>query len=102
MRRVTPVIAFVVGTLVGVGSMLATARLDAGQAGQPPATRLIEIQAPRGQYRTEGIGRTQRVIQPPPPLVFFKDIKSEGCWLAALGDLNQAIALAVAPTTACE
>lgn len=102
MRRVTPALAFVLGTLVGVGAMLATARLNAGQTSQPAATRLIEIQAPRGQYRTEGIGRTQRLIQPPPGLVFFKDVKSDGCWLAALGDLNQAIALAVAPTSACE
>jgi hypothetical protein len=44
----------------------------------------------------------EHVIQPPPGLVFFKDVKSDGCWLAALGELNQAIALAAAPATACQ
>jgi hypothetical protein len=106
MRRVTPVITFVLGTFVGVGAMLATARLDAGQADlrgrQPAASRLIEIPAPRGQARVEGFGRTERLIQPPPGLVFFKDVKSDGCWLAALGNLNEAIALAVAPAAACQ
>lgn len=102
MRRVTPVLGFVLGTVVGVGAMLATARLDAGQGGQAAATRLIEIPAPRGQARLEGVGRTQQLIQPPPGLVFFKDVKSDGCWLAALGNLNEAIALAVAPATACQ
>lgn len=105
MRRVTPVIGFVLGTFVGVGAMLATARLDAGQTDlrrQPAATRLIEIQAPRGQARLEGFGKNERLIQPPPGLVFFKDVKSDGCWLAALGDRNEAIALAVAPATACQ
>lgn len=105
MRRVTPVIGFVLGTFVGVGAMLATARLDAGQADlrrQPAAARLIETPAPRGQARLEGFGQTERLIQPPPGLVFFKDVKSDGCWLAALGNLNEAIALAVAPATACQ
>ena len=102
MPRITSAIGFVLGTFVGVGAMLATARLDAGQAGQPAATRLIEIQAPRGQSRTEGIGPTRHVIQPPPGLVFFKDVKSDGCWLAALGSVNEAIALAAAPAAACQ
>ena len=108
MRRVTPVIGFVLGIFAGAGAMLATARLEAGQADlrrqndQPAATRLIEIPAPRGQARREGLGQTERLIQPPPGLVFFKDLNSDGCWLAALGDRNEAIALAVAPATACQ
>jgi len=40
-------------------------------------------------------------VQPAPGLVFFKDVKSEGCWLASLGDRNEAVALAVAPVDAC-
>jgi hypothetical protein len=96
------------GTFVGVGAMLATPRLDAGQADlrrqidQQAAARLIEIPAPRGQARLEGFGPTERLIQPRPGLVFFKDVNSDGCWLAALGDRNEAIALAVAPTAACQ
>jgi hypothetical protein len=107
-RRVSPVIGFVLGTFVGVGGMLATARLDAGQADlrrqieQQPPTRLITIPAPRGQTRLEGSGLDERLIQPPPGLVFFKDVVSDGCWLAALGDRNEAIALAVAPPAACK
>jgi hypothetical protein len=107
-RRVTPVIGFVLGIFAGVGAMLATTSLDAGQAElrqqiehQPP-TRLITIPAPRGQARLEGSGRDERLLQPPPGLVFFKDVVSDGCWLAALGDRNEAIALAVAPPTACK
>ena len=103
MRRVTPVIGFVLGTLVGVGAMMATARLDAGQTAlQRPGARLIEIPAPRGAVRREGIGSSEHIIQPPPGLVFFKDVNSDGCWLAALGDRNEATALAMAPATACQ
>lgn len=107
-RHVTPVIGFVLGAFVGVGAMLATARLDAGQADlrrqieQQAPTRLITIPAPRGQTRLEGFGRSERIIEPPPGLVFFKDVVSDGCWLAALDDRNEAIALAVAPATACQ
>lgn len=107
MRRVTPVIGFALGALVGVGAMMATAHLDAGQAAratQRPGARFIEIQAPRGQVRVEGFGSDERFIQPPPGLVFFKDVNSDGCWLTALGggNGNEVVALAVAPTAACQ
>lgn len=107
-RRVTPVVGFVLGIFVGVGAMLATARLDAGQVDlrrqieEQVPTRLLTIPAPRGQARLEGIGSRERLIQPPPGLVFFKDVKTDGCWLAALGDRDEAIALAVAPAAACQ
>ena len=116
MRRVTPVIGFLLGLVVGVGALLATARLDAGQEldpgtadlairrqiAQQPGVRLIEIPAPRGQARLEGFGQSQRLIQAPPGLVFFKDVNSDGCWLAALSVANEAIALATAPAAACQ
>jgi len=106
MRRVAPVIGFVLGILVGVGAMLATARLDAGQDDrtvQRPGSRFVEIQAPRGEARTEGSGRSKVFIQPPPGLVFFKDVNSDGCWLASQSPGGyDIIALAVAPATACQ
>jgi len=109
MRRfLTLVIGLVLGICLAVGAMLTTSRLEAGQIvpifrppTDQPATRLIEIPAPRGQIRLEGIGSTERIITPPPALVFFRDVKSDGCWLAAVGDHNEAIALAVAPADAC-
>ena len=108
MRRATPAIALVLGICLGIGASLATAGLQAGQVDLRPQfeqqsrTRLIAIPAPRGQARLEGVGPTERLIQPPPGLVFFKDVQSDGCWLAALGDRNEAIALAVAPSQACQ
>lgn len=113
-RLGTSVIAMVVGIGLGVGGMLASERLRAQQPQgleerQPllqrlenqPEARLITIPAPRGRARLEGLGSRQRLIQPPPGLVFFKDIKTEGCWLASLGDRDEALALAVAPADAC-
>ena len=105
MRRfVSSVVILLVGIGVGIGGMLATERLQAQQAPQlqnQPEVRLITIPAPRGQARMERIGGTERFVQPAPGLVFFKDVKGDGCWLASLGDRNEAIALAVAPADAC-
>jgi hypothetical protein len=107
-RLGTSAIAAVVGIGFGVGIMLASERLQAQQRpDQRPLmenqaeVRLVMIPAPRGKARLEGFGPTERFVQPDPPLVFLKDTKSEGCWLASLGDRNEAVALAVAPSDAC-
>ena len=67
-----------------------------------PATRLIEIPAPRGQNRMEGAGQSERAIMAPPAMVFLKDLKTEGCWLAYMSSQNEPVALAVAPADACQ
>ena len=110
MRRF---VTFVVGVVFGVCLAVVGTRLQASQ-GQDynammrrqlqdqPATRLIEIPAPRGQSRLEGVGQTERVIMAPPAMVFLKDVKSDGCWLAYMGNQNEPVALAVAPAEACQ
>ena len=107
-RLVTSAAWVVVGIGLGVGAMIASEQLHAQQRQalpqqllNQPEVRLVTIPAPRGRARLEGIGSTARLVQPEPGLVFFKDVKSEGCWLASLGDRNEAVALAVAPGDAC-
>ena len=106
-RLVTSAAWVVVGIGLGVGAMIASERLDAQQQGlqqqllSQPEVRLLTFPAPLGRARLEGIGSTEKLVQPPPGLVFFKDVKSQGCWLASLGDRNEAVALAVAPVDAC-
>ena len=107
-RFVTFAAAVVVGIGLGVGAMLAGEQLYAQQRQDvqqqlltQPEVRLVTIPAPRGRARLDGFGSTERLVQPDPGLVFFKDVKSDGCWLASLGDRNEAVALAVAPIDAC-
>ena len=107
-RLITSVAWVLVGIGLGVGAMIASEQLHAQQQRDlqqqlmnQPEIRLITMPAPRGLARLEGSGSTERLVQPAPGLVFFKDIKSEGCWLASLGDRNEAVALAVAPVDAC-
>ena len=107
-RLVTSASLVVVGIGLGVGAMIASEQLHAQQRHaleqqllDQPEVRLIAIPAPRGRARLDGIGSTERLVQPEPGLVFFKDVRSEGCWLASLGDRNEAVALAVAPPDAC-
>jgi hypothetical protein len=97
-----------VGIGLGVGAIIASEQLHAQpqrdlqrQLLDQPEPRLVTIPAPRGRARLEGSGSTDTLVLPAPGLVFFKDIKSEGCWLASLGDRNEAVALAVAPLDAC-
>lgn len=108
MRRfTTSAVVVLVGIGLGVGVMRATERVQAeqGRAQQQlidqPEVRLVTIPAPRGRARIDGIGPTERLVQPQPGLVFLKDVKSDGCWLASLGDRNEAVALAAAPADAC-
>ena len=113
MRRfVTLVIGVVLGVCLAVGAMVTTrlqaqtGRADTSalrkQLENQPATRLIEIPAPRGQSRLEGVGQSERLVSAPPPLVFLKDVKTDGCWLAYMGGQNEPLALAVAPAAACQ
>jgi hypothetical protein len=100
-------IVMAVGIGIGVGGMLASERMQAQQQdlrqslANQPDVRLVTIPAPRGQARLEGFGSQERLIHPPPALVFFKDVRTDGCWLASLGDRNETVALAVAPAEAC-
>jgi hypothetical protein len=107
-RLGTLAVAMVGGIGIGVGGILASERLQAQQrqdlqqiVANPPEVRLITIPAPRGQARREGFGSQERLVQPPPGLVFLKDVKTDGCWLASLGDRDETVALAVAPADAC-
>jgi len=115
MRRFgTLAFGVALGVVIGAGFTLGIANLQARQftpavpsqtiadalQNQPP-TRLVEIPAPRGQARLEDVGTRQVLRTPAPGLVFFKDLKSDGCWLATLGDRNEAIAIAAAPVDAC-
>ena len=119
MRRFATLgLGVVLGVCLTVGAMWTTAslqaqlgpgRVDPGdmaalrrQFESQPPTRLIEIPAPRGQSRVEGVGQNERVIQAPPPMVFLKDVKTDGCWLAFMGNQYGPISLAVAPADACQ
>jgi|RhiMetStandDraft_4_1073278.scaffolds.fasta_scaffold295930_1 hypothetical protein len=109
LRLVTSAASVVVGIGLGVGAMIASEQLHAQQQRREleqqllnqPEVRLVTFPAPRGRARLERIGSTETLVQPAPGLVFFKDLKSDGCWLASLGDRNEAVALAVAPVDAC-
>lgn len=107
-RLVTSAVLVAVGVGLGVGAMRASGRLEAqerrdlrSQLLTQPEARLVTIPAPRGRARLEGSGPTERLVPPEPGLVFLKDVKTDGCWLASLGERNEAVALAVAPADAC-
>jgi hypothetical protein len=107
-RLVTVAASAALGICLGAAAMIASERLHAQQSRDlrqqlltQPEVRLVTIPAPRGQARLEGSGSSEILVQPPPSLVFFKDVKSDGCWLASLGERNEAVALAAAPADAC-
>jgi hypothetical protein len=107
MRWIAPAVALAVGVVVGVGAMLAARTVEAQQFGtmQEENFRLLTIPAPRAVSRPDArfVGTSARtLVQSGPSPVFLKDRKTEGCWLAGLGERNEVVALAVAPAAACQ
>jgi hypothetical protein len=99
-RTVGLVVALFAGSLcAGTVFLSARERPQQRESGEP---RLISIPASRGIPRRDtGPAGSRQLIQPPPPLVFLKDTRSDGCWLASLGEHGEAISLATAPADAC-